>query len=98
MNRLIAFIRGTIDEAKQVSWPTNQETIRMSISVILFSAITGLVITGVDQALARVVEEATNKDEENLFNEDFQNLSVPLSESVSDVLDQSSLEGLDLVE
>ena len=49
-----------IGELKKVTWPTKQETIRLTIIVILISLIIGLYIGIIDSLLAYALEWLTN--------------------------------------
>ena len=48
-----------IDELKKVTWPTRQETIRLTTIVIVISLIIGLYIGIIDIALAKALELLT---------------------------------------
>jgi preprotein translocase subunit SecE len=37
----ISYIKGTLSELKQVTWPTRAQTIRLTITVILLSLVVG---------------------------------------------------------
>lgn len=51
-----AFARDIIDELKKVSWPTKQETIRLTTIVIAISLIIGVYIGIIDVLLAKGLE------------------------------------------
>lgn len=50
------FAQEVIEELKRVSWPTKQETIRLTAVVILISLIIGLYIGIIDVLLAKALE------------------------------------------
>lgn len=52
----VTFIRQTIDELKQVTWPTREEVTRLTIVVLVISVIVGLYIGGIDFALTALTE------------------------------------------
>lgn len=47
---------GLTSELKKVSWPTRQETVRLTIVVVLISLIIGLYVGIIDVLLARLLE------------------------------------------
>lgn len=51
----ISFLRETRDELKKVVWPSRAEVIRLTIVVILVSAIVGFYIGGIDFILTKVM-------------------------------------------
>ncbi|MGB9707660.1 MAG: preprotein translocase subunit SecE [Microgenomates group bacterium] len=53
------FTQAVIEELKRVSWPTKQETIRLTIVVILISLIIGAYIGIIDILLAKALELST---------------------------------------
>lgn len=53
------FANGLIDELKKVSWPSREETIRLTMVVILISLIIGAYIGIIDVLLARGLETLT---------------------------------------
>ncbi|GAB4219259.1 MAG: hypothetical protein Fur009_4520 [Candidatus Microgenomates bacterium] len=50
---------GVLDELKKVTWPTRQETIRLTTIVIIVSLIIGLYIGIIDILLAKGLEFIT---------------------------------------
>lgn len=52
----IAFLKQTWDELKKVSWPTQDEVIRLTITVILISLIVGIFIGALDFVLTKITE------------------------------------------
>ena len=47
---------GLFEELKQVTWPTRQEAIELTITVITISLIMGLFVGIIDISLAKVLE------------------------------------------
>jgi preprotein translocase subunit SecE len=52
----ITFGKEAVDELKKVTWPTRDEIIRLTISVIVISTIVGLFLGGLDLLLTKVLE------------------------------------------
>ncbi len=50
------FAKQAIDELKKVVWPTRAEIIRLTISVIIISAVVGIFLGGIDFILTKVLE------------------------------------------
>ncbi len=50
---------GLISELKKVTWPTRQETIRLTVIVLLISLIIGLYVGIIDILLAKILETLT---------------------------------------
>ncbi|MCX8009144.1 MAG: preprotein translocase subunit SecE [Patescibacteria group bacterium] len=50
----VQFIREVIAELKKVTWPTRQETIKLTMVVILVSGVIGLFVGGLDILLVQV--------------------------------------------
>lgn len=53
------FASEVVGELKKVTWPTRQETIRLTIIVIVISLIIGIYIGIIDILLAKVLEIVT---------------------------------------
>ncbi|HEX7542539.1 MAG TPA: preprotein translocase subunit SecE [Patescibacteria group bacterium] len=53
------FATDIIDEMKKVSWPSKQETIRLTTIVIIVSLIIGLYVGIIDVSLAKGLEVIT---------------------------------------
>lgn len=51
------FLKEVQLELKKVSWPTREETIRLTTIVIVVSAILGVYIGGLDAILAKMVQK-----------------------------------------
>ncbi len=47
---------GLMSELRKVSWPTRQETVRLTMVVVLISLIIGLYVGIIDVLLARLLE------------------------------------------
>lgn len=48
MTTPISFLQQVLDELRKVTWPTRQEVIRLTATVILISLIVGVFIGGLD--------------------------------------------------
>ncbi len=55
-NRIVKFIKGSRTELKKVVWPTREETIRHTLTVIVMSGILALFLGGVDYALQFILK------------------------------------------
>lgn len=49
------FVRQVREEGSKVVWPTRQETVRVSILVLIMTTILALFFVGVDQVLGRTI-------------------------------------------
>lgn len=56
MTTPVTFLQETLDELKKVTWPTQQEVIRLTTVVIIISLIVGLFIGGLDLILTKILE------------------------------------------
>ncbi len=56
MTTPVGFLKETRDELKKVTWPTQQEVIRLTAITILVSVIVGLFIGGFDFVLTKITE------------------------------------------
>ena len=52
---------GLVDELKRVTWPTRQETLRLTLIVIVISLIIGAYIGIIDVVLAKMLEFITKR-------------------------------------
>ena len=50
------FIGETVSELRRVTWPTRQETMRLTIMVITVAAAMGVILGIVDLAFARIMD------------------------------------------
>ncbi|TET40500.1 MAG: preprotein translocase subunit SecE [Dehalococcoidia bacterium] len=50
-----SFVPDVIGELKKVTWPTRQETIRLSAMVLVVCVILGLILGGVDYVFTQLV-------------------------------------------
>ena len=51
----VSFFSETRDELKKVVWPTRQETIRLTLVVIIISLIVGLFLGGLDFIFVKII-------------------------------------------
>ena len=52
----IQFIKEVAAELKKVTWPTRQETVKLTVVVIAISVMTGAFIGGLDAMLVKITE------------------------------------------
>ncbi len=57
----VQFLKEVVAELKKVTWPTRQETIKLTAVVIAISVIVGLFIGGLDIAFLRLTSVLFNK-------------------------------------
>jgi len=50
------FSQEVLGELKKVRWPSQKETIRLTLIVIIVSAVLGVYIGGIDFVLSRVIQ------------------------------------------
>lgn len=55
-DRIIQFVKESRVELKKVVWPTREETIRHTLTVIMMSGILALFLGGVDYALQFILK------------------------------------------
>lgn len=51
----ITFTKQALDELKKVTWPTRAEIIRLTVSVLVISAVVGLFLGGIDFVLTKTI-------------------------------------------
>ncbi len=56
MNAITSYINGSIEELRQVRWPTRQQAIRFSGVVIIFVAISALFFGVLDLGLSELIK------------------------------------------
>lgn len=52
----ITFTKQAVDELKKVTWPTKTEVTRLTVAVIVISAVVGLFLGGIDFVLTKTLE------------------------------------------
>lgn len=52
----VTFTRQVFDELKKVTWPTRDETIRLTVSVIVITLIVSLFLFSVDFGLTKILD------------------------------------------
>ncbi len=57
MKIIPAFFTDVIEEMKKVTWPTKDEAIKMTITVIIATVIVGIYVGGLDYALTKAIEQ-----------------------------------------
>lgn len=55
----VSMFDGLVSELKKVSWPTRQETFRLTVVVLLISLIIGAYVGIIDILLAKLLETLT---------------------------------------
>ncbi len=50
-----SYLKGVKQELKQVTWPTKQQTQRMTLIVIISSLVVGLFIAGLDYLFTQLI-------------------------------------------
>jgi preprotein translocase subunit SecE len=50
------FVKETIEELHKVTWPTRDQVVRLTVTIIIVSTIVGIFIGSVDFGLTKVVE------------------------------------------
>ncbi len=55
MTKVISYFSGVWEELGKVTWPTRQETIKMTLTVLIASAIIGVIIGGLDLFLTSLI-------------------------------------------
>ncbi len=55
-NRIVQFIKQSRTELKKVVWPTREETIRHTLTVIIMSGVVALFLGGVDYMLQFILK------------------------------------------
>jgi len=58
---MFSYFRDTITELKAVSWPTRQETIRLTVIVIAISIVTAAYVGGLDFLFTNLLTLILNK-------------------------------------
>jgi preprotein translocase subunit SecE len=53
--RLVAFLKDAVAEAKRVTWPTRKETVQMTMIVFGFSLLASILLWGTDKLLEWVI-------------------------------------------
>lgn len=57
----IQFLKEVASELKKVTWPTREETIKLTIVVIVISAVVGMFIGGLDILLVKITSVILKK-------------------------------------
>jgi preprotein translocase subunit SecE len=53
--RLVAFLKDAVAEAKRVTWPSTRETMQMTLIVFAFSVVAAIVLWAIDKGLEYVI-------------------------------------------
>lgn len=61
MGRLIVFLRGAKTELFKVVWPSRQDTIRYTATVIVFSVAIAAILGAADYGLLKLFEKIINR-------------------------------------
>lgn len=57
MSAVIDFLKDVTSELKKVSWPSREETLKMTIIVIITTVVVGLYVGGIDFGLTKLLEQ-----------------------------------------
>lgn len=57
----ISFIKEVITELKKVTWPTREETMKLTVMVIIISIVVGVFIGGLDILLVKLTSIILHK-------------------------------------
>ncbi|MBI2405105.1 preprotein translocase subunit SecE [Candidatus Gottesmanbacteria bacterium] len=57
----VHFIKEVVTELRKVSWPTREETIKLTLIVIVISVIVGMFIGGLDILLVKITSIVLKK-------------------------------------
>lgn len=60
MATILRYINESLEELRHIRWPTRQQAVRLSVVVLVFTALTSVVFGFVDFLLAQLVTLALN--------------------------------------
>lgn len=60
MTQLVKYVRATIAELRQVSWPTRQEAVTYTILVIVISAVVAVYVGAFDYLFSEGINQIIN--------------------------------------
>lgn len=52
----VTYLRETVDEMKRVSWPTRQETVKLTVIVVAISIVVAFYVGGLDFAFTNLLK------------------------------------------
>ena len=58
---IVSYLRNAFTEIGKISWPNRKQTIRLTVAVLVFSAVFGLFIGFIDLGLAELVKRVIVK-------------------------------------
>lgn len=61
MQQVLSFLKETRGEFLKITWPTRQEAVRLSITVIIVSLVIGAFVGGLDFVFTNLVNLLINK-------------------------------------
>lgn len=61
MSKIIGFFKGVKAELFKVVWPSRQDTIRYTLTVIIFSLVVAFVLGAADYGLLKLFEKAISR-------------------------------------
>jgi preprotein translocase subunit SecE len=61
MSRILNFFREVYSELRKVVWPSRRDTIRYSVTVIIFSLVLAVILGAADLGLLKAFEAILNK-------------------------------------
>ena len=57
MNKALIFLKESRSELEKVVWPTKEQTIRLTVMVIVVTVAVGLFVAGVDFIMANIARQ-----------------------------------------
>lgn len=61
MTSPVSFVKESISELKQVTYPSREDVVKLTIVVLVISVVVGIYIGGIDLILTEVTKEIVNK-------------------------------------
>ena len=58
---IINYLKESREELKKVTWPDRQQLTRMTVAVIVISALTAIYLGLIDAALVRIIRDLVSK-------------------------------------
>ncbi len=57
----VAFVREAFDELKKVTWPTREDVIRLTFTVILISVMVAIFLGAIDYGIEKAIERIVTR-------------------------------------
>ena len=61
MKKILTYLNEVLSEMKKVSWPKRVDVIKLTLTVLLVSIITGVYVGGLDFGLTKLLENLVSK-------------------------------------